>query len=540
MATLFTMSHHRSKDLRSQSFPSPIKRVRAKRTLTLSESDPNFSDEEEMEWQPNHPSSPGYCVIRPTKLVFDSPEKSEPESWHGGVTKPSINVIPCEEEHSKNGYMTPPPPQSNSTPLTKSHSAYKHRIRASSGDVPSTPKSFKYSHLTNNSHLHCSRDPAKILISNIFSPEGMCLESAKKLYNIKRQRQLLRSFESVETKSPTTTSRILEDESTEDHHPVFDVKSVSSSSIDHSRYVLEFHEEELLGSGDFGVVHKCLKFIDGMTYAVKRSRDIVTNTAKEKVFRKEIHASALLARAPHIVNYFSSWSDQGVYYLQLEYCNGGTLKNIIEKECSFSDTALRQLLFHVCEALRYMHAMRMIHMDIKPANILIVKPHAMLDQPVITEQLNYKIGDFGHVIADDEFEVEEGDCIYMPKELLNYNYDNLSKVDIFSLGLTLYETSGVTPLPKNGPMWHHIRDKSISKQSNMSDDLYSLIKLMIDKDPSKRPSAAEILKIRTSPSCDCICCTCDTSHKRNFDFKSDYIQKYADQRTIVMPSILHS
>lgn len=97
------------------------------------------------------------------------------------------------------------------------------------------------------------------------------------------------------------------------------------------------------------------------------------------------------------------------------------------------------------------------------------------------ELVIYKIGDFGHVISVKHPQIEnEGDCRYLSKEALNLPISDcrhLFKVDMFSLGATLYEAGGGGPLPKNGVEWHNLRDGKVPDLKGISRDFNDLIKV---------------------------------------------------------------
>ncbi|XP_041967350.1 wee1-like protein kinase 2 [Alosa sapidissima] len=276
-----------------------------------------------------------------------------------------------------------------------------------------------------------------------------------------------------------------------------------------SRYESEFLELGRLGAGEFGAVYKCVKRLDGCLYAIKRSRHPLAGSANEQLALKEVYAHAVLGHHPHVVRYYSAWAEEDHMIIQNEYCDGGSLLDIItEKEQQgeyFKELELKDLLLQVSMGLKYIHSSGLVHLDIKPSNIFVcLRPGSSARGEGDSEEeedvypssgVVYKIGDLGHVTSISNAQVEEGDSRFLAKEILNEDYRELPKADIFALGLTALLAAGAPPLPQNGDEWHRLRQALLPVlPQKLSAAFSSLLRGLLDPDPVLRPSASVLCK----------------------------------------------
>uniref|UniRef100_A0A3B4ZNB2 Wee1-like protein kinase n=1 Tax=Stegastes partitus TaxID=144197 RepID=A0A3B4ZNB2_9TELE len=276
-----------------------------------------------------------------------------------------------------------------------------------------------------------------------------------------------------------------------------------------SRYESEFLELGCIGVGEYGAVYKCVKRLDGCLYAIKCSRRPLAGSANEQLALKEVYAHAVLGHHPHVVRYYSAWAEDDHMIIQNEYCDGGSLNDaIVKKEVQgelFTEAELKDLLLQVSMGLKYIHSSGLVHLDIKPSNIFICE-HPSTSAPGEGESeeeddgstsagVIYKIGDLGHVTSSNSPQVEEGDSRFLASEVLQEDYSHLPKADIFALGLTLLLAAGAPPMPQNGDQWHNLRQGRLPKlPQELSPSFRGLLQLLLDPDPTKRPSARELCK----------------------------------------------
>ena len=269
------------------------------------------------------------------------------------------------------------------------------------------------------------------------------------------------------------------------------------------RYRVEFHEAGLLGQGQFGAVYKAVNRFDGCVYAVKKIKKPAKGGAYGDASAiREVCAHAVLGKHVNVVRYFSAWCEQNQMFIQSEYCNGGSVADVIQDHRinrlgGFSTEMANELLKQISSGLKYIHEQDLAHLDIKPANIFRSFSEVVtLEMPDIQHSgpVTYKIGDLGHVTKSTVKSVDEGDCRYMSKEMIDcdINKADLFKADIFALGMSIYEAVSLMELPQNGPVWHELRSGRVPSILSVDDSLNTMIQKMLNPAYELRPCAKDI------------------------------------------------
>lgn len=177
----------------------------------------------------------------------------------------------------------------------------------------------------------------------------------------------------------------------------------------------------------------------------------------------------------------------GMPYLVMPFCENGSAESLIGNLNNEGD--IWKFLADVSAGLSYLHSIdpKIIHQDIKPANILI------------DTNKNYCITDFGISIksgAEDERSLDNGNSgttIYMPPERFNEGYVPDTSSDIWSLGATVYELlTGDVPFGNKGGAAQLEGERIPAIKNAISKRITKIVYACLDADPKKRPSAEYI------------------------------------------------
>jgi NIMA (never in mitosis gene a)-related kinase len=263
----------------------------------------------------------------------------------------------------------------------------------------------------------------------------------------------------------------------------------------------QYEVVRVLGKGSFGTVHLVHRVGHHTKYVAKEIPffdDSNGKFAKNMTTMASNEAQILSHFShPHIVRYFSTVCQADRLFLVMEYVSGGDLKRAIESQkiCGepFEEKTIVEWIRQLLSALKYIHEQKILHRDVKPANIFLSGDWHTL-----------KLGDFGLTKAlGDDAEQAVTICgtpqYFSPELCMKAPYT--SSADIWAAGCVLFELMFLEhPYRANSVMATmsnilagRVCNPAMKAQTSFSAELHASLFWMLAADPAERPSASWLL-----------------------------------------------
>lgn len=227
-----------------------------------------------------------------------------------------------------------------------------------------------------------------------------------------------------------------------------------------------------IGTGGMSDVYKAKDHILGREVAVKiLKQEFAEDVTFVTKFRSEAQSAAGLEHA-NIVNIYDVGSENGTYYIVMEYVEGITLKTYIEKKGQLNFKEAISIAIQVGRGIEAAHNKGIVHRDIKPQNI------------IISTEGKVKVTDFGIARASTSNTIHAdvmGSVHYASPEQARNGFVDY-KSDIYSLGIVMYEmVTGRVPFDGDTAVavaLQHLQEEMVSPSAYVSDLPISLEKII--------------------------------------------------------------
>ncbi|MFZ4619950.1 MAG: protein kinase domain-containing protein [Bacteroidota bacterium] len=198
-----------------------------------------------------------------------------------------------------------------------------------------------------------------------------------------------------------------------------------------AQYISHFKILSLLGSGGMGKVYKA---VDSGTKKIVALKVLNPELLKDPENRRRLTAEGHLLASfahPNIVKVFEIGESNERGFIAMEYLEGGTLKEKLEREKELPLSEVKEKVLQICAGLSEVHSKGIVHRDLKTANVMIgadgiarIMDFGLSKSPLVTTMtsLGTVLGTLGYVA---------------PEQVTSLDVD--SRTDIFSLGVIMYE-----------------------------------------------------------------------------------------------------
>ena len=247
-----------------------------------------------------------------------------------------------------------------------------------------------------------------------------------------------------------------------------------------------------LGEGAYSTVYKVKRLVDGNVYALKKVKLLNLSEKEKSNALNEVRILASI-KSHFVISYKEAFFDEkdSTLGIVMEYADRGDLyQKIVEHKKSamfFEESDIWRIFIQLVKGLKALHELKILHRDLKSANVFLLSDGSA------------KLGDLNvsKVARRGLGYTQTGTPYYASPEVWkDQPYNN--KSDIWSLGCVLYEMITLRP-PFRAQNMEGLYNKVIKGQFNkipdrFSNDLFEVIKLLLQIIPDARPSCEEILK----------------------------------------------
>ncbi|XP_028822877.1 serine/threonine-protein kinase 17A [Denticeps clupeoides] len=251
-----------------------------------------------------------------------------------------------------------------------------------------------------------------------------------------------------------------------------------------------------LGRGKFAVVRKCVEKSSGREYAAKFMRKRRKGQDCRLEIVHEIAVLELATASPRVINLHEVYEMASEMVLVLEFAAGGEIFNqcVAEGDEAFKEDDVKRLMRQILEGVSFLHKNSVVHLDLKPQNILLTSAAPLG---------NIKIVDFGlsrMVSSSQEIREIMGTPEYVAPEILNYE-PITTATDMWSIGVLSYVMlTGISPFLGDDKQetFLNISQVNISyaeeELQRLDKSAVHFIKSLLVKEPEERATAEECLK----------------------------------------------
>lgn len=258
----------------------------------------------------------------------------------------------------------------------------------------------------------------------------------------------------------------------------------------------KYIKKKLIGTGSYGMAW-LVERVKDHTVFVAKVMDLGKMSFRDKQYAYSEIKCLANCHHPNIIHFVEDYEENDQLLIIMEFADSGDLDGQLKLRstrdfCYFQEHEALFLFLQLCLALDHIHSHKMLHRDIKGANILLTSTGLI------------KLGDFGfsHQYDDTVSGVVAntfcGTPYYLAPELWN-NQRYSKKADVWSLGVLLYEIMALkrpfVATSMRGLMAKVLNAEYAPLPENFSTDFRNLVRAVLVVDANQRPGVREVFQM---------------------------------------------